>query len=91
MVASAALCIGFHPASASLLGMPLNLKVAIELSDLGAPAPVCQFYTDEVLSGPCRSRISDKLESARGDGQIVLIGRHSRLGLDVSADQAFLH
>jgi hypothetical protein len=38
-----ALCMGLHPAGASLLGMPLNLKVAIELHNVGAPAPACQF------------------------------------------------
>ncbi len=48
--AIAALCMGLLPASASLLGMPLNLKVAIELRDLDAPA--CQFYTDDVFAGP---------------------------------------
>lgn len=46
----AALGIGLHPASASLLGMPLNLKVAIEFRDVGAPA--CEFYTDDVFTGP---------------------------------------
>jgi hypothetical protein len=48
-VVAMALCIGFNSASASLLGMPLNLKVAIELREVDAPA--CQFYTD-VLTGP---------------------------------------
>ena len=48
--AIAALCIGLHPASANLLGMPLNLKVAIALRDVDAPA--CQFYTDDVFTGP---------------------------------------
>lgn len=37
--AIAALSIGLHPASASLLGMPLNLKAAIELHGVDAPAP----------------------------------------------------
>jgi hypothetical protein len=46
----AALCMGLHPASASLLGMPLNLKIAIEFRDVEALA--CQFYTDDVFSGP---------------------------------------
>jgi hypothetical protein len=32
--------------------MPLNLKVAIELHNVGAPAPACQFYTDDVFAGP---------------------------------------
>jgi hypothetical protein len=50
--AIATLCMGFYPASASLLGMPLNLKVAIELRDVDAPAPACQFYTDDVFTGP---------------------------------------
>ena len=48
--AIAALCMGLHPASASLLGMPLNLKVAIEFRDVEAPA--CRFYTDDVFTGP---------------------------------------
>jgi hypothetical protein len=41
-----------HPVSASLLGMPLNLKVAIELRDIDALAPACPFYTDDVFAGP---------------------------------------
>ncbi len=48
--AIAALCMGLHPASASLLGTPLNLKVAIALRAVDAPA--CQFYTDDVFTGP---------------------------------------
>jgi hypothetical protein len=51
MTAIAALCTGLLPASASLLGMPLNLKIAIELH-VDAPTPARQFYTDDVLSGP---------------------------------------
>lgn len=50
--AIAALYIGLHPASASLLGMPLNLKVAIEPRDVNAQVPACQFYTDDVFTGP---------------------------------------
>lgn len=50
--AVAALCMGLHPASASLVGMPLNLKVAIELRDVVAPAAACQLYTDDVFTGP---------------------------------------
>lgn len=49
-VAIAALCSGLHPVSAGLIGMPLNLKAAIELGDVVAPA--CQFYTDDVFTGP---------------------------------------
>ena len=52
VTAIAALCIGLHPASASLLGMPMNLKVAIEQRAAAAPAPAFQFYTDDVLTGP---------------------------------------
>jgi len=48
--AIAALWMGWHPASANLLGMPLNLKAAIALRDVNAP--VCQFYTDDVFAGP---------------------------------------
>jgi hypothetical protein len=51
MAAIAALSMGLHPASASLLGMPLNLKVAIEFRDVDAPAPAWQFYTDDVFTG----------------------------------------
>jgi hypothetical protein len=50
--AIAALCMGLHPASANLLGMPLNLKAAIELRDVDAAVPACQFYTDDVFTGP---------------------------------------
>jgi len=50
VAAIGALGVGLHSASASLLGMPLNLKVAIELRDVEAPA--CQFYTDDVFTGP---------------------------------------
>ncbi|WP_213736779.1 hypothetical protein [Bradyrhizobium sp. dw_411] len=49
--AIAALGIGLHPASASLLGMPINLKVAIELREASAAVPVCQFYTGDALTG----------------------------------------
>ena len=52
VVATVALCIGFHSASASLLGMPLNLKVAVQLMEVSAPATTCQFYTDDMLMGP---------------------------------------
>jgi|HubBroStandDraft_2_1064218.scaffolds.fasta_scaffold218685_2 hypothetical protein len=50
--AIAALSMGLHPASASLLGMPLNLKAAIELRAVDAPAPAWQFYPDGVFTGP---------------------------------------
>ena len=50
--AIAALSVGLHPVSASLLGMPLNLKVAIEFRDVDALAPACPFYTDDVFAGP---------------------------------------
>jgi hypothetical protein len=50
--AIAALSMGLHPVSASLLGMPLNLKVAIELRDVDALAPACPFYTDDAFAGP---------------------------------------
>jgi hypothetical protein len=48
--AIAVLSINLYPASASLLGMPLNLKTALELRDTQTPA--CQFYTDDVFAGP---------------------------------------
>jgi hypothetical protein len=50
LVTAISLCIGVHPANAGLIGMPLNLKVAIDAVDANAPA--CQFFTDEVLTGP---------------------------------------
>lgn len=49
-LAVAALCMGLHSASASLIGMPLNLKAAIESRD--ADGQACQFYTDDVFAGP---------------------------------------
>ncbi len=52
VTAIATLCFGLHPASANLLGMPLNLKVVIELRNVEAPASACEFYTDDVLTGP---------------------------------------
>ena len=52
MIAIAAICVGLHPAAAGLLGMPLNLKVVTQLRNVDAPAPACQFYTDDVLTGP---------------------------------------
>lgn len=51
VIAIAALSLSLHPASASLLGMPLNLKAAIELHSADAPASAYQFYTDDVLTG----------------------------------------
>jgi hypothetical protein len=51
IAASAALCIDFQSANASLIGMPLNLKAAIQISDVDAPSTACQFYTDDVLTG----------------------------------------
>jgi hypothetical protein len=48
----AALSVSFHSANAGLLGMPLNLRGAIELIEVDALAPSCQFYTDDVLTGP---------------------------------------
>jgi len=52
MAAIAALCSGLHPAGASLLGMPLNLKVIIELREIVAPAPACQFLYRRRADGP---------------------------------------
>jgi hypothetical protein len=48
--AIAVLSLGQHPAQASLIGMPLNLKVVLEARD--AQVPVCQTYTDDVFAGP---------------------------------------
>jgi hypothetical protein len=47
-----AFCVGFHSASASLLGMSLNLMVAIKLIEADAPRASWQFFTDDVLTGP---------------------------------------
>jgi hypothetical protein len=52
MASLVALSMSFHSANAGLLGMPLNLRVAIELIEVDALAPSCQFYTDDVLTGP---------------------------------------
>ena len=49
-VAVAALGVGLHSASANLIGMPLNLKAAIESRDVDGQT--CQFYTDDVFAGP---------------------------------------
>ena len=38
------------PAGASLLGMPLNLKAAIESRD--AQKPAWQFYSDDIFAVP---------------------------------------
>jgi hypothetical protein len=48
--AIAVLSLGQHPAQASLIGMPLNLKIVLEARD--AQVPVCQAYTDDVFAGP---------------------------------------
>jgi hypothetical protein len=47
----AVLGMSLYPASASLLGMPLNLKAALESRDTQTP-PACEFYTDDVFAGP---------------------------------------
>ena len=46
------LCICLHSASASLIGMPLHLKAVIDLAEVNASNPACQFYTDDVFAGP---------------------------------------
>jgi len=51
VAAAAALCIGVQSADANLLGMPLNLKASIEHAAVGVPSGVCQFYTDDLLTG----------------------------------------
>ena len=50
--AVAALSMSFHSANASLLGMPLNLRAAIEFSAGDAQLAICHFYTDDVLTVP---------------------------------------
>jgi hypothetical protein len=71
-----ALCIGMHSASASLLGMPLNLKIVIELRDVAAPAPASEFYTDDVFAGP-----------VAGQGLLIAL---TRLDLVISRPQGSL-
>ena len=39
-----------HPADAGLLGMPLNLKAAVELRH--TQEPVWPFFTDDILERP---------------------------------------
>lgn len=46
----AILGISQYPASAGLLGMPLNLKAAIESRD--AQKPAWQFYNGDVFADP---------------------------------------
>jgi hypothetical protein len=74
--AIAVLSMGLHPAGASLLGMPLNLKIVIELRDVAAPAPACEFYTDDVFAGP-----------VAGQGLLIAL---TRLDLVISRPQGSL-
>ena len=48
----AILSVSQYQAEASLLGMPLNLKSALEARDARSPAQACEFYTDDVFAGP---------------------------------------
>jgi hypothetical protein len=48
--AIAILGMSLYPANASLLGMPLNLKAALELHDTATPA--YPFHADDVFAGP---------------------------------------
>ena len=50
MAASVALSVGLQSANAGLIGMPLNLKAAIQISAVESPVAACQFYTDDVLT-----------------------------------------
>ncbi len=50
--AIAVVIVSQYEAKASLLGMPLNLKSALEARDARAPAQACEFYTDDVFAGP---------------------------------------
>ena len=56
IVTTTVVCLGFQTASAGLLGMPLNLRVAIEVINPDAvsagPSPSCLRYTDDVFAGP---------------------------------------
>ena len=47
-----ALCATLFPVDASLLGMPLNLKGVIAIPKFLAPTSSCQFYAEDVLTGP---------------------------------------
>jgi hypothetical protein len=49
VAATITVCTGMQSADASLLGMPLNLKAVAKLINLSG---TCQFYTDDVLTGP---------------------------------------
>ena len=51
MLVTAALCGGLHPASANLLGMPLNLQVALERSDVRVLTPAYQSYNRRCVIG----------------------------------------
>ena len=52
IAAIVSLSVGINSASASLIGMPINLKVAVELTHVDAPAQACEFYSGGVMSGP---------------------------------------
>lgn len=52
IAAIVALSVGINSAGASLIGMPINLKVAMELTHVDAPAQACEFYNDSVMTGP---------------------------------------
>jgi hypothetical protein len=52
LAAAIAVSVSQYEAKASLLGMPLNLKSALEARDARAPAQACEFYTDDVFAGP---------------------------------------
>jgi hypothetical protein len=56
MTAVAALSMSFHSANASLFGMPLHLRAAIEFSAGDAQLAICHFYTDDILIVPLSVR-----------------------------------
>jgi hypothetical protein len=49
IAAIVALSVGINSANASLIGMPINLKVAVELTQVSAPA--CDFYAESLVAG----------------------------------------
>ena len=52
LAAVAALGVSLHPADAGLVGMPLNLRAALEFKAGDAQLAICRFYTDDVLTVP---------------------------------------
>ncbi len=62
LVAAVAVLASISPASAGLLGMPMNLKFTLEASNTPVkasdemPADACLAHTDDVFAGPIAFR-----------------------------------